>query len=58
MAVLKLITERKGLILRQLAKPADDIAYFEAQNEDPEHITRFDNTFYKTLEEVSLKRGQ
>src|SRR5580692_3179345 len=56
MALLILTTEQEGLVIRQLSTEADDLAYFEAQNEDPEHITRFDNTLYKTLEDVKKAR--
>ncbi len=56
MRVLKLNTERKGLTLRQLATSSEDKAYFEAQNEYLKHITQFNNTVYKTLDEVRNAR--
>lgn len=56
---LILKTERDGVILRELSTNEDDIAYFEAIEEDREHLSRHGNRIaekYKTLEDVRLRR--
>src|SRR3954454_22829207 len=49
-------TDRNGLTLRRLAGGRDDVAYFEAQSESPEHIAAFGNTVDETLAEVAEAR--
>lgn len=57
--VLILPTDREDVILRELATPADDIVYFEAVQENPEHVDNYLNEVaskYDTLEKVRDRR--
>lgn len=57
--VLVIPTEQVGIVLRQLATEADDIAYFEAVDANREHLSQFgDRTAekYQTLEDVTNAR--
>jgi RimJ/RimL family protein N-acetyltransferase len=57
--VLTLSTERDGLILRQLATRADDVAYLEAIDEDREHLSKLGNVIaekYKTVADITHAR--
>lgn len=45
-----------GLVLRQHATPEDDEAYFRLQNENHDHIARFNNKIFSTIDEVREAR--
>ncbi|HEX4774895.1 MAG TPA: GNAT family N-acetyltransferase [Candidatus Saccharimonadales bacterium] len=52
-------TVREGLILRQLALPSDDEAYYEAVWENPEHVDNYENTVspkYTRIDDVRQAR--
>ncbi len=56
---LVLYTERRDVVLRQFATELDDHAYFEAVNENREHLSKYgdltsDN--YQTIEDVQHRR--
>jgi RimJ/RimL family protein N-acetyltransferase len=45
-----------GLTLRQYIGPEDDKSYFRVQNENREHIARYGNKIFETIEEVEEAR--
>jgi len=56
--VLILPTERDDVVLRQLATPADDIAYFNAAQEDPDHVDNYGNRVASVYTSIELVRDR
>lgn len=57
--VLRIDTERQGVILRQHSNEVDDMACFEAIQEDPSHVNIYGNRVaerYSTLDEARKTR--
>jgi RimJ/RimL family protein N-acetyltransferase len=56
---LIILTDRENVLLRELATAQDDIAYFEAIEEDRDHLNRYGNQIaqkYETLKAVRDRR--
>src|SRR5579884_1581863 len=59
--IIRIPTEQPDVLLRTLAFKSDDIAYYEAIEEDREHLNQFHNAVadkYQTLEDVTNARLQ